>query len=272
MHPLNNSSQVTEAPAPKPRIGSPGYFSESNENGAPSYPGADWFNANIKEFMNVLNGAQIEFEPDRFDHFIRAIAASGKAAVLESFVGLRLKDSFAGVNRTAIALRGDGSEVLRADFPKLLQFAVDNDQLVDQALIDANPEQYAANYGTGDGTTTFTLPNYGLMPWDAAAGVYGDAGTTAEDQLQNITGSYTTRRYANPSGDEVTEIFTKTGALDSEIISTPETNTVLVGSNNDTALQQLRISIDASKSARTGAYTRPKTNFSDVWIIHGEIA
>ncbi|WP_153448856.1 hypothetical protein [Vibrio algicola] len=74
MHPLNNSSQVTEAPATKPRIGTPGYFSESNDSGAPSYPGADWFNANIKEFMNALSASGVEFDPDRFDHLALAIA------------------------------------------------------------------------------------------------------------------------------------------------------------------------------------------------------
>ncbi|MFV0450578.1 MAG: hypothetical protein ACK5MF_19435, partial [Vibrio sp.] len=77
MHPLNNSSQVTEAPAPKPRIGTPGYFSESNDSGAPSYPGAAWFNANIKEFMNALSASGVEFDPDRFDHLARVFSANG---------------------------------------------------------------------------------------------------------------------------------------------------------------------------------------------------
>ncbi|RTZ20412.1 SGNH/GDSL hydrolase family protein, partial [Vibrio penaeicida] len=55
MHPLQNGSQVTERPANKPVSGLPGYFTESGENNVPSYPGADWFNHVIDEFLNVLS-------------------------------------------------------------------------------------------------------------------------------------------------------------------------------------------------------------------------
>ncbi|MCW8336630.1 hypothetical protein MD483_22745, partial [Vibrio sp. DBSS07] len=77
MHPLNNGSQVENVPALKPRVGTPGYFSESNDNGAPSYPGQDWFNAVIQEFQTVLNDAGIDFDPAKFDHLSQAF--SGKA-------------------------------------------------------------------------------------------------------------------------------------------------------------------------------------------------
>lgn len=77
MHPLNNGSQVTTAPTPKNRIGSPGYFTESNEDGSPSYPGANWFNAVIKEFQNALSSSGVAFNPDKFDHFSNMLAANG---------------------------------------------------------------------------------------------------------------------------------------------------------------------------------------------------
>lgn len=77
MHPLQNGSQTTEAPAKKNPVGTAGFFTESGENGAPSYPGADWFNANIKEFMNALSASGVDFDPDRFDHFAQMLAANG---------------------------------------------------------------------------------------------------------------------------------------------------------------------------------------------------
>lgn len=183
-------------------------------------------------------------------------------------VGFKLTDSFAGVDRTAIALKGDGTEVTRADFPKLLQYAIDNDLLVEQALIDANPTQYAANYGTGDGSITFTLPNYGLMPYEAAAGMYSAAGTTVEDQIQNVTG------YIGEIGSMQAESaieFRDGGGAFQKIIdlrNIPNSLGAFTGKSN--AGRQM--SFDASRVARTGTYTRPKTHFSDVWIIHGEIA
>lgn len=266
MHPLNNSSQVTEAPAPKPRIGSPGYFSESNENGAPSYPGADWFNANIKEFMNALAAAGVEFDPDRFDHLSRAIGAGGKAAMLDVLTGFRFHESIHGFDRAQIALKGDGTEVLRADFPKL--WAIAESTAVDQALIDANPTQYAANYGTGDGATTFTMPNYGLMPWEAAAGMYGTVGTTVEDAIRNFNGNVILGTETAPLGI----VDGGSGVLYPE--DPQENRTILNSATGPTSTtnRKYRLRIDASRQVPTADINRPKTNFSDVWIIHGEQA
>ncbi|MGF1708420.1 phage tail protein [Enterovibrio baiacu] len=73
MHLLNNGSQVEQIPATKSREGIGGYFSESNENNAPSYPGADWFNAVIREFQTALTRYGVPFDPDNFDHLSRLI-------------------------------------------------------------------------------------------------------------------------------------------------------------------------------------------------------
>ena len=75
MHPLNNGSQDTQRPANKPSVGSPGYFTESGENNAPSYPGADWFNDNIDEFLNGLSAAGIQFEPGNTDHLAKVFGS-----------------------------------------------------------------------------------------------------------------------------------------------------------------------------------------------------
>ncbi|HFQ5182477.1 TPA: hypothetical protein ACGUW2_004497 [Vibrio vulnificus] len=72
MHPLRNGSQVTERPDTKPLIGSPGWFTESGENNVPSYPGADWFNHVIAEFMNALNEMGVAFNPQNEDHLQKA--------------------------------------------------------------------------------------------------------------------------------------------------------------------------------------------------------
>lgn len=74
MHKLQNGSQVTGRPVRKPRVGTRGYFSESNDQGAPSHPGQDWFNDCIDEFANALEQADIPYDPQRLDHLARAIA------------------------------------------------------------------------------------------------------------------------------------------------------------------------------------------------------
>lgn len=75
MHPLNNGSQAITKPTPKARVGNQGYFTESGENNAPSYPGADWYNAVIDEFLAMLTEMSIAFDPDKFDHWQKAMAA-----------------------------------------------------------------------------------------------------------------------------------------------------------------------------------------------------
>ncbi|MBV7262552.1 hypothetical protein KCG43_11150 [Photobacterium sp. WH24] len=76
MHPLQNGSQVEVKPAAKPKVGPVGYFTEGGEGTAPSYPGADWFNAVIEEFKSVYQAAGLTFEPNKFDHLKRAISAN----------------------------------------------------------------------------------------------------------------------------------------------------------------------------------------------------
>ncbi len=76
MHPLQNGSQVTERPANKPVSGLPGYFTESGENNVPSYPGQDWFNDVIDEFLSLLSQFDINLEQNKHDHLSKAVQAS----------------------------------------------------------------------------------------------------------------------------------------------------------------------------------------------------
>ncbi len=75
MHKLQNGSQVSVRPPRKPLVGLGGYFSESNDQNAPSYPGQDWFNDCTDEFLNALAAAGIEYDHGRLDHLARAFSA-----------------------------------------------------------------------------------------------------------------------------------------------------------------------------------------------------
>ncbi|HDV5279201.1 TPA: phage tail protein [Vibrio cholerae] len=75
MHKLQNGSQVSVRPQRKPLVGLGGYFSESNDQGAPSYPGQDFFNDCIDEFTNALSEMGISYDQEQLDHLARAFAA-----------------------------------------------------------------------------------------------------------------------------------------------------------------------------------------------------
>ncbi|MDD9158300.1 hypothetical protein PVK64_19230 [Aliivibrio sp. S4TY2] len=77
MHFLQNGSQVSPVPAPKPRTGTPGYFTESGVDNRPSYPGQDWFNAVIREFQGALSANGVAFDPEKYDHLTKLLAGNG---------------------------------------------------------------------------------------------------------------------------------------------------------------------------------------------------
>ncbi|PMM11612.1 hypothetical protein BCT62_09570 [Vibrio splendidus] len=265
MHPLNNGSQVENVPALKPRVGTAGYFSESNDNSAPSYPGQDWFNAVIREFQTAATDGGITFDPDRFDHLSRFIQSLGTNAVYDGLVGFVLPDSTMQVSPDR-AFLADGAEYNRVDYPKLWNKVNGTAMLVSQSLINGDPETYAANYGDGDGSTTFTLPNYGLKPHLAAAGVFGNVGATTEDKIQNIQGSFYSRL-----GQAVTPMVTPASALyEGQFSGGPSYAIPPWDLTAQTGLS--RISFDASRVVRTGVYTEVNSLFLNFYIIHGESA
>ncbi|MGD8172127.1 hypothetical protein ACQEXU_10735 [Vibrio sp. TRT 21S02] len=256
MHKLRNGSQVTVRPARKPVIGTPGYFSESNDEGAPSIPGQDWFNDCIDEFLNALAAAGITYDPNVLTNLSQAISALGKNAVYDELVGMILPDSTIQVSRDR-AFLADGSEYNRADYPKLWNKISGTGILVSQAVINADPETNAAKYGDGDGSTTFTLPNYGLRPHLAAAGTLGSVGTTIEDQIQNITGAWESINFSSTTKYQ--------GAVDGTIEQTG-----IVGSGSLRYI--MNHNFDASRVVRTGTYTEVNSSFLNFYIIHGESA
>ncbi|HHE1214567.1 TPA: SGNH/GDSL hydrolase family protein [Vibrio parahaemolyticus] len=73
MHPLQNGSQAETRPEKKPLSGLPGWFTESGENNVPSYPGQDYFNYQISEFLNLLGALGVSFNPNNETHLAEGI-------------------------------------------------------------------------------------------------------------------------------------------------------------------------------------------------------
>lgn len=81
---LNNGSQVTARPARKPTVGTPGYFAESNETGAPSHPGQDWFNDVIDEITQAVAAAGVAYDPSKITNLKSAVEALRNASNLNA--------------------------------------------------------------------------------------------------------------------------------------------------------------------------------------------
>jgi hypothetical protein len=180
----------------------------------------------------------------------------------EVLVGMVIPDSTVLPTRK-LAFIADGSSYLVADYPKLISKVHGTAIMVSQALIDANPEVYAAHYGISDDGLTFSVPNYSLRPHLAVAGSFGSLGSTVEDQIQNITGHIN----AEQEGLMVENHPTVTGAFEiTNQFGAPGGG----GSGSHTTWKDLNF--DASRSARTGSYTEVNSSFLNFYIIHGEVA
>ncbi|EMX8695992.1 tail fiber protein [Klebsiella michiganensis] len=74
MYHLDNASSVPDMPAIKPVLFTERrWFTEGGDGIAPSYPGADWFNAIQAEMLNVLALANITPDKNALDQFAQAI-------------------------------------------------------------------------------------------------------------------------------------------------------------------------------------------------------
>lgn len=105
----------------------------------------------------------------------------------------------------------NGAELSRATFSQLFQWAVANDLIKDQSTIPTTAHGY---YGTGDGSTTFTIPDLrGVFKRNAdlasnRGGV--NVGTYQPDGLPNITGSVITSGAILSSASGVFTVGTNT--------------------------------------------------------------
>lgn len=255
MHPLRNGSQVTARPARKATAGTPGYFSESNDNNQPSYPGQDWFNDVIDEFKNALAAANITYVPGDLTHLAQLFAASGKS----SFIKYNL---FRGMPMSAVGPAPDPDiflpagrvELNRTDYPTVFDIVSASAFYISQATIDADPRQYAGYWGDGDGVDTFTTDDWALMMNIKVAGGYGAAGSTKEDHIQNATGTFTGTDVANSNLE--TGVFTSLSN-----VSTAASESFASGA------QHRLITFDLSLVANTDLYTDTMGLFLDYYRV-----
>ncbi|EOF9312238.1 phage tail protein [Vibrio fluvialis] len=99
-------------------------------------------------------------------------------------------------------------ELLRAEYPTVFAIVSASSFFTDQAIIDADPRSYAGHWGTGNGETTFTTDDWALMMNIKVAGGYGASGSTKEDHIQNITGSFNGADQSGDSSDKWSGAFT----------------------------------------------------------------
>ncbi|MDW6005506.1 phage tail-collar fiber domain-containing protein [Vibrio mangrovi] len=89
-------------------------------------------------------------------------------------------------------LNANGGEVSRTTDAILWQYAQDAELIIEQATKDADPMTYAAYFGDGDGSTTFTLPNFHLGHFRRGTPSGVTHGTTQGDAIRNISGYFYT--------------------------------------------------------------------------------
>jgi hypothetical protein len=150
-------------------------------------------------------------------------------------------------------------ELLRADYPTVFEIVTASGFYTDQATIDANPRNYAGHWGTGDGVTTFTTDDWALMMNIKVAGGYGAAGSTKEDNIQNITGSI----YPTVSGSNVAlATVNGVGAFYSHSYGSRGALSPTTVSDDN-----IGIAFNASRVARTDTYTDSMGLFLDHYRV-----
>ncbi|CAH8213364.1 hypothetical protein VAE151_560134 [Vibrio aestuarianus] len=198
------------------------------------------------------------------------IDAHNQYLKIDHVVGLVLPDSTLLPVRE-IAFLADGSDYAVADYPKLMSLVQDTPIMIAQSIIDSDPEEYAANFGISADGLRFTVPNYPLKPHLAASGVFGVAGSTVEDHIQNMTGVLTSHGFSGGTG-----ISSQSGVFDAGIGNrVPDNKYRTFLGSDDVGVEPLAYSIkhidfDASRMARTSNYTEVNSSFLNFYIFHGE--
>ncbi len=282
MHPLQNGSQVDNRPARKPTQGTAGYFSESNEQGAPSHPGQDFFNDQIEEFENALAVMGIPFVPGDTDHLAKMFAAVKNTypdydattvysygdvvrreinGVYKLFEWYSNVESLAGKDPADTANRRPGwSDTTKPYYWKPYTtklagetMAWDDDNLPEIMMVGAGQQVSALTYHTlaaakpqwidGVDPNLLNIPDRQGRFDRAADGTTWLAGQTHEDAIRNIIAS--TAVYGETGADGIT-----TGAFE----STVKFNAVAGG----TAARAYELTFDASRVVPTSDENQPK--------------
>ncbi|AUR84730.1 hypothetical protein NVP1063O_063 [Vibrio phage 1.063.O._10N.261.45.C7] len=162
-------------------------------------------------------------------------------------------------------LKADGSNgISRTVDDVLWEHASTSGLVVNQATKDANPEQYAMYYGDGDGSTTFSLPNWYLGHFARGNPAGVALGETQGDTIRNILGAFSGGNNFTYSGSEGSGAIRITGNLSAgeSLDRSPLSNLYSVYRGID---------FDASRIVPTSNENRPKSGHITVCIERGKI-
>lgn len=191
-----------------------------------------------------------------------------------------VSNAFVGMESYFPPLAGDGvhpawiekagGEFSRTAYPSLYAWAVAHNLVVTeanwQAIKTASPNGSVAVFSSGDGSTTFRVPDVGEQGGFARA-IKGNTGATPpvgdlnggfEDQIQNITGSMGSGRFTSGNTANFTGAFGLTYAD-------------LQNWGSDQVIYAQGFNFDASRVARTGTETSPRGFYQRVYIYTGNI-
>ncbi|ASA57582.1 phage tail protein [Vibrio gazogenes] len=173
-----------------------GFFTASSAVLNPPVPSVNGW------FLTVLRGSEQYLYQTAHDAsavnrtFTRSKAAGTWSSWAQVTTGNDIQRSFVGmIADFQIAaprpgwLNANGGEVSRTTDAILWQYAQDAELIIDQTNKDADPMKYAAYFGDGDGSTTFTLPNFHLGHFRRGASSEIVHGVTQGDAIRNIVGT-----------------------------------------------------------------------------------
>ncbi|SIO96475.1 phage tail-collar fiber domain-containing protein [Vibrio spartinae] len=152
-------------------------------------------------------------------------------------------------------LNANGGEVSRTTDAILWQYAQDAELIIEQTNKDADPMKYAAYFGDGDGSTTFTLPNFHLGHFRRGAKSGVAHGATQGDAIRNIYGSI--------DGIPHKDGFATSGAISVAVSNISPSNLT------DGGARVYLHTFDASRVVPTADENRPYTANISVKIFRG---
>ena len=236
--------------------------SNTSEDG--SYLAAGWLNDWSALFSSMLVNAGIT--PN---NVIDEVGASQYYDALQALiraerVGDRLE--LHSVHVPPYVVHADGQELSRTTDDLLWEFAKNSGLLVAQTTKDSDKVAYAMYWGDGDGSTSFTIPNWhlGHFPRGNPTGV--NIGDVQGDAIRNFTGKISNVVQAG------TEDYTPTNEaggvfepnfIDVEMKLPKMTETTFRGTAG--------IYLDASKVVPTADENRPKAGNILVCLHRGKI-
>lgn len=132
--------------------------------------------------------AYLAFSALDLDAVLSRAEAAVVAAQQAAQMNVGLIGYFPGINAPAGWLKANGQAVSRSTYANLFSYAQASGNLVDQA------SKQDGNFGTGDGSTTFTLPEYRgefVRGWDDGRGIDAGRAIGSSQSSQNLAHSHT---------------------------------------------------------------------------------